>query len=140
MKIIQNNHIKTNNNIEYICEHCNSVFEYDEYDICVDSDGDDYIKCPCCGDMCYVNYKHVTKENISFPESFYHFGVNEGAVKIDNEEITFAIRRMIDKLSEKPNEPFLYTATGDTFVCVFNHQDEYYIMVAKNYFDVSIDK
>ena len=140
MKIIQNNLIKTNNNIEYICEHCNSVFEYDENDIKFDLDGDKIVKCPCCGDICYVNYKPEIKENISFPENFYHFGVRDGAVDIDNEEITSWIEEIIVWLKCHSEEPYKYRGSGNTFLCVFNHEDEYYIMVAKNYFDTSIDK
>ena len=143
MRIIQNNNnnnIKENNNIEYICEHCNSVFEYDEYDICTDNIGADYVKCPCCNGRCYVNNIPVTKENISFPESFYQFGVHKGSVRIDNKEITFWVKDCIDWLEKNPNESFKFHSSGDTHVCVFNHEDEYYIIVAKNYFDATIDK
>ena len=51
--------------------------------------------------------------------------------------------RTLLNLNQKPYSIFSHntsSGSGDTFVCVFNHEDEYYIMVAKNYFDASIDK
>lgn len=140
MKIIQNNYTKENEvSEEYICEECNSVFEYDDYDVWVDSKNDKYVTCPCCNHSCIVSVP-TTEKNIEFPKSFYQFGVNDGAVDIDNEEITSRIKEMIVWLKRHPEEPYKYMGSGNTFICVFNHEDEYYIMVTKNYFDASIDK
>ena len=141
MKVIQNNNVKKDKKIEenYICEECNSVFVYDDYDIFADENGVEFVTCPCCGHSCVV-YIPVTPNNIKFPKNFYQFGVREGAIKIDNEEITFRIKEIIGFLARHPEEPYRYEACGDTFICVFNHDDEYYIMVAKNYFETSIDK
>ena len=140
MKIIQNNYTKENEvSEEYICEECNSVFEYEDYDIYVNKDGVEYVNCPCCGHSCII-YTLTTENNIEFPKSFYQFGVNKGAVEIGNDEITFRIKDCIKWLKNNPNCDYRYCASGDTFICVFNHEDEYYIMVAKNYFDSHIDK
>ena len=140
MKIIQNNYTKENEvSEEYICEECNSVFEYEIYDIYTDKDGTERVNCPCCNHSCVV-YTPTTEDNINFPKSFYQFGVHDGAVKIDNKEITFWIKDCINWLKDNPNESFRYRGSGDTFICVFNHDDEYYVMVAKNYFSCSIDK
>lgn len=143
MKIIQNNYTKENDVSEeyYVCEECNSVFEYEDYDIYryKDEDGIERVDCPCCGQSCII-YTPITEDNIKFPKSFYQFGVRDGAVEIDNKEITFWIKDCISWLKNNPNEPYKYVGSGDTFLCVFNHEDEYYIMVAKNYFDTSIDK
>ena len=68
------------------------------------------------------------------------FGIRDGAVDIDNKEITSQIKEIIVWLKRHPEEPYRYMGSGNTFVCVFNHEDEYYVMVTKNYFDVSIDK
>ena len=137
MKIIQNNY---NESEEYICEECNSVFVYDDYDIKFDDfKGEEYVICPCCGHKC-ITFTPVAENNIEFPKSFYQFGVCDGAIKIDDKEITFWIKDCINWLKDNPNESFKYRGSGDTFVCVFNHDDEYYVMVAKNYFNCSIDK
>ena len=140
MKIIQNNYTNENKATEeYICEECNSVFVYDDYDIYIDKNGEESVTCPCCGHHCVV-YIPVTEKNIEFPKSFYQFGLTNGAVKIDNEEITSWIKESVIWLKRHPEESYKYVGSGDTFLCVFNHEDEYYIMVAKNYFDSHIDK
>lgn len=140
MKIIQNNYTKENEvSEEYICEECNSVFEYEKYDIYTDKDGIERVDCPCCSHSCVI-YNPTTEDNITFPKSFYQFGVHDGAVDIDNEEITSWIKEIIVWLKHHPEEPYKYKGSGNTFICVFNHEDEYYVMVAKNYFDCSIDK
>ena len=143
MRIIENNfkykqkyQIPTE---EYICEECNSVFEYEDEDICVDDDNIEFVKCPCCGHKC-ITYTSPTIETIKFPKNFYQFGICEGAIDISDKEITNDIRECIKWLEKYPEEPFKYIGKGNTFLCVFNHEDEYYIMVAKNYFETSIDK
>jgi len=140
MKVIKNNNVQENIiEEEYICEECNSVFVYEDYDIYVDKNGVESVTCPCCNHRCIVSVP-VTEKNIEFPKSFYHFDENKGAVKIDNNEITSRIKESIVWLKRHPEEPYKYVGSGNTFLCVFNHEDEYYIMVAKNYFDTSIDK
>ena len=140
MRIIQNNYTKENRvSEEYICEECNSVFEYDGYDVSIDADGIGSVTCPCCNHRCIV-YVPTTKENIEFPKNFYQFGQTEGTAIISNAEINNTIHKTIEWLEKNPDEPFRYVGYGDTFVCVFNHEDEYYIIVAKNYFDAGIDK
>lgn len=137
MKIIKNN-INEENNVQYICENCNSVFEYDNSDICIDIYGERYVNCPCCWKRCYVDEEIPTVDNIEFPKHFNKIG--ENAVKISDKEINKYIKECINWLEKNPNESFRYMGTGDSFVVVFNHEDEYYILVAKNYFDSYIDK
>lgn len=140
MKVIQNNNIQENViEEEYICEECNSVFVYDDYDIYVDKDGEESVTCPCCNHRCIV-YTPVTEKNVEFPKSFYQFGKNINSVKIDDKEITKTVKKCINYLKDNPEEFYRFVAYGDTFICVFNHDDEYYVMVAKNYFEVSVDK
>ena len=66
--------------------------------------------------------------------------IGENAVKISDKEINKYIKECINWLEKNPNESFRYMGTGDSFIVVFNHEDEYYILVAKNYFDSYIDK
>ena len=140
MKIIQNNYTKENEvSEEYICEECNSVFQYDDYDTDIDEYGDEFVICPCCGHKC-ITYERVTIKNIEFPKSFFQFGTKEDSAHISNELVTKDIKKCLEWLKNNPDEPYRYIASGDTFLCVFNHEDEYYIMVAKNYFETSIDK
>ena len=137
MEIIVNNY-KNSFNEEYICEECNSILKYNTHDIEIDDSGDKYIICPCCGHKCLLA---TTENNIEFPKDFYEFGgTNIKSVDVSNDEITDNIKKCIKWLKENPSEPFRYIAYGNMFLCVFNHEDEYYIMVSKNYFDTGIDK
>lgn len=140
MKIIKDCYNKEIVSEEYICEECNSVFEYDDYDVYVDSENNEYVTCPCCNHSCIVSVP-TTEDNIEFPKSFYEFGgTNIESIDVSNNEITTRIKECIKWLKENPNEPFGYTGFGNMFLCVFNHEDEYYIIVTKNYFDSYIDK
>jgi DNA-directed RNA polymerase subunit RPC12/RpoP len=141
MRVIRNNNVDigTTESEEYICEQCNSIFVYDDYDIYTSQDGTDYVDCPCCNHRCVVDVP-VTEKNIEFPKSFYQFGTHTGAVKIEDEKITARIKEMIVWLKYHPENTYKYEGCGDTFIIVFNHTDEYYITVCKNYFEASIDK
>jgi hypothetical protein len=82
-----------------------------------------------------------TVDNIEFPKHFNKKGKNGGnAVEISDKEINKYIKECINWLEKNPNESFIYIGIGDSFVVVFNHENEYYILVAKNYFDSCIDK
>ena len=140
MKIIQNNYELYNTlEEEYICEECNSVFEYNENDIWLDAKNNEYVTCPCCNHSCVVSVP-TTEDNIEFPKSFYKFGKNIDSFKVNDKEITKTIKDTINWLKDNPEEYYRFIAYGDTFICVFNHEDEYYIIVAKDYFDSYIDK
>lgn len=137
MRIIQNNYNEyTETTQEIICEHCNSVFEIDNSDIITPVDDDEYVCCPCCNRKVYL-YEPNTKDNIRFPTSYYHF---ENGADIIDEEIDEWVRKCIEWLEENPEESYKYIGSGNTFVVVFNHEDEYYIVVTKNYFETDIDK
>ena len=138
MKIIQNNYNEYNETTqEIICEHCNSVFEIDNSDKLYDRDGDTYIYCPCCHNKVYIIEEQPTKDNLKFPNDYYHY---IKGVEIDNDTINGWVKESIEWFEKYPDEPFKYIGSGDSVVIVFNHEDEYYIVVAKNYFDISIDK
>ena len=102
MKVIKDNYSDFEK--QHVCEHCNSVFVFNEEDLRLDVDGEDVVYCPCCGRMNYVTYRQLyrqlTKDNIEFPKSFYQFGVCDGAVKIDDKEITFWIKDCINWLKD----------------------------------------
>lgn len=143
MKIIENNYkceLAKDEEIEYICESCNSIFQYNDDDIEIDGHGDEYVKCPCCKHRCLVAEK-VTEKNINFPKSFYEFGGNNtDSFNVSDVEITNHIKQCIEWLKEHPAEPYKYMGYGNMFLCIFNHEDEYSIIVTKNYFDTTIDK
>lgn len=140
MKIIQNN-FNNDNDREYICEHCNSIFEYDNEDIKYNPDGERIVRCPCCDRLCYIGEEDDNK-NIKFPKDFHN---SKNGVDINDERINEWIEKCVNYLkndSECENGGFSYIGSGNTLVIVFNHADDnkYYCVVTQNYFDGYIDK
>ena len=146
MKIIENNHNKEKEKIiifNCTCPNCNSILECNERDIKYDEEEDEeYIVCPCCNMAITNEYfdREVTLDNISYPFDFYKCGNSNSCVNLSDEEINNYIKKCVDFLKYNPNEPYKYIGTGDSLIIVFNHEDEYYFVVAKNYENAIIDK
>lgn len=148
MKIIKNNHKDYNKEKEVItfectCPYCNSVLEINENDIQYDREDDEkYVVCPCCHMRITDEYfdRKVTLDNISYPFDFLQYGNSNSCLNLSDEEINKYIKQCIDFFKYNPNEPYKYIAISDSFIIVFNHEDEYYFVVAKNYEDTIIDK
>lgn len=85
-------------------------------------------------------------KKIKYPsKNFYKFGVREGAVKVDDEEITkwinICIESVKEQLENKVESPYAFRASGDTIVICFYSQDiEDNIFDDSNYFSVIVAK
>ena len=141
MKIIKDNFAEKTS--RYTCNFCNSIIEYDDRDISCDYRGRKCIICPCCS---YVHYLDEDEQNdimrindITYPHD-YHNSAN--GVDITNEEINKSIKELINHLKKHPDESFRFYAVGNAFIGVFNiqNEDEYYIVISKNYYDASVSK
>lgn len=146
MKIIKNNYSKFDKELvefKCTCPNCQSILETDENDVQYDREYmEHYVICPCCHMRITSEYfeRNVTLDNISYPFDFYQYENHDSLKKLSDEEINNYIKQCINFLKYNPNEPYKYMGTGDSFVVVFNHDNEYYIVVAKNYWDSSINK
>lgn len=145
MKIIKNNYNKEKEIItfECTCPNCTSIVEFDENDIKYDEEyNEKYVICPCCDVSITDKYfdKNVTLDNISYPSDFYQYGNHDFGLNLSDEEINKRIKKCIDFLKFNPNMDYKCIGSGDTFIIVFNHDDEYYFVVAKNYADASVSK
>lgn len=146
MKIIKNNYSKFDKElIEFkcTCPNCQSILETNKNDVQYDrEDMEHYIICPCCHMRITDEYfdRIVTLDNISYPFDFYQYKNDDSCLKLSDEEINNYIKKCVDFLKYNPNEPYKYIGTGDSLIIVFNHEDEYYFVVAKNYEDIIIDK
>lgn len=136
MKIIKNNYEET---FQFTCNKCGSVIEYNDDDICVDSYGYRYVICPCCGDEYDLDQRVITVDNVTYPEDYHDFSNGKNW---NDESINEYVKKIILWLKDNPNEPFKYVASGNTFICVFNHyeDEEYYVVVTKNYLDTFVEK
>lgn len=75
--------------------------------------------------------------NVQFPEDFYRFGQISGTVDIPDAQIQKWIHT---GLQEIKHEPFWAVRNGNTTVIILNYDDEYEVIVAKNYWEWSIPK
>ena len=122
------------------CNKCGSKLEVDEEDVHIGYMGAYHFKCPVCGEESMIDELNgilVTKDNITFPDHFYQFG---NGVEMNNEEVQESIREGIEHFRKYPDEFSWYSGFGDKFVAVYNNSDdyEYYIMVAKDYYETHI--
>lgn len=144
MKIIKNNHSKFDKElIEFkcTCPNCQSVLETNENDVQYDrEDMEHYVICPCC--HMRITDEHfdriVTLDNISYPFDFYKIG--DDSLHLTDTDINEYIQECIKFLKKYPDEPYKYIGTGDSLIIVFNHEDEYIFIVAKNYEESFVNK
>ena len=117
------------------CPHCNYTISYTEDEIKrVDDDGMGVI-CPQCNGV--IVTKHV--EPFTFPDTFYYFGQNDGAVALSNEETQSRVDIVKRKIQQELEVgEYTFTGTGDTMVFGFKMEDEDLIFVAKNYWEDSV--
>ena len=80
----------------------------------------------------------LDSSNIEFPKHFF----GPGGVDIQNDEIQKWIRQCL-KAAEESDEPYGYFATmgtGNTKVILMAYQDEYEIIVTKDYYQTSVNR
>lgn len=124
---------KVENNLKpmkVVCWDCCAEIEYDEEDIV-----DNRIKCPDCGASIWVGEEG--KEIPKFPDSFYHFGVNAGAVKLSEETIANYVKETVEALKEEPINSWAINGAGDTAVIGLRSEECDTIIVCKNYWEDS---
>ena len=125
-----------------ICDECRAELEYEYDDTYEGYAGMRHIKCPECGyEIMSEDFDSVelNSSNVEFPKHFYNFG---NGVDIDNERIQEWVRNCLKKAeeSEEPYGYFLHTGTGNSVVILMVYEDEYNIIVAKNYYELSINR
>lgn len=117
------------------CPHCQYTISYTEDE--VDRVENDVLGviCPNCNEP--IVLEHI--EPFTFPDTFYHFGVSEGAVCLSDKETQKYVNIVKHKLQQecKVGE-YTFTGTGDTMVFGFKLEDEDVIYVAKSYWQDSV--
>ncbi len=131
---------------ELTCESCFSEIEYEESDVRVGALGMAYLNCPCCGNENILENNEktikVTKDNLKFPNHFFHTSEETGAVNTFNEEyIKENIKKAITFFRENKDEFAWHTGTGNTSIFVYRYDGDetYYIVATNNYYDTYID-
>lgn len=125
-----------------LCEECRAELEYAFDDTHEGAYGLRYLICPACGKEVITNLDgtKLNSNNIEFPKHFYK--TSENAVDIRDEEIQKWVRKCL-KTAEESDEPYGYfieTGVGNARVILIEYEDEHVIVVAKDYYEVSISK
>lgn len=118
------------------CPHCQYTISYTEDEVeRVENDVLGII-CPNCNES--IVLEHV--EPFTFPDTFYHFGVDEGAVYLSDDEVQRYVDIVKNRLQQECQVgEYAFTGSGNTMVFGFRFEDEDVIYVAKNYWEDSIE-
>lgn len=128
-----------------ICEKCESELRYDESDIHIGVYGASHVLCPLCKHDNMIDDEEynitLTKDNIEFPTHFHHCSVETGAVDNCNAEfVRECVKKAIKYFRENKDEFVYFTGTGTTMVYVFRFtgDEEYEVVVTKDYYSTYI--
>lgn len=123
------------------CNECAAELEFSLEDTHIGALGARYIKCPICGkeiptERC--DGIELNSNNIEFPKHFFE----PDGVDIPDDEINNWVRECL-KIAEESDEPygyFLQIGAGNTMVILMAYEDEYEIIVTKDYYETSVNK
>lgn len=124
-----------------ICDMCGAELEFALNDTYIGALGARYVKCPICGEEIMTegcDGIQLNSSNIEFPKHFFE----PSGVDIPDSEINNWVRRCL-KIAEESDEPygyFVHTGSGNTMVILMAYEDEYEIIVAKDYYETSVDR
>jgi DNA-directed RNA polymerase subunit RPC12/RpoP len=123
------------------CDECRAELEYEYEDTYEGYAGMRHIKCPKCGYEIMSEYFdgiELDSSNVEFPKHFYRLN----GVDIQDKEIQQWVRKCLQcaEESEEPYGYFTHAGTGNTIVILMAYEDEYNIVVAKNYYELSIPR
>lgn len=117
------------------CPHCHYTISYTVDEVERVDDEHMGIYCPHCQGV--IETEDV--EPFTFPNTFFHFGTNEGAVCLSDKEVQSYVDIVKRKLQQELEVgEYIITGTGDTMVFGLKFEDEDVIYVAKNYWEESI--
>ena len=144
VKIIEPSDMDVFGETTVVCENCDHVFyvdkkmlkniEYGEY-------GLPFIECPYCMRKTVVDEEKaldLDENNLKYPQHFSCQKNSKHVVEIDDKEIDEQCRKTLKRLKEDKIGDFNFWATGDTAIIGLKFADEYQIIVAKKYDEVSI--
>lgn len=151
MKVIKNNYINKEHMDVQIpktliikCDRCGSELEITEEDTYIGAYGAVYAICPCCNEDTMVDEFEgiiLTKDNIEFPIHFHRTHKDlKGVKEVEPEEINKDIKKAIEYFRGNKDEHSWYTSTGDMFLSVYRYpgDEEYFVMVAKDFYETNI--
>lgn len=122
------------------CDECGAELEFAFDDTYEGALGARYLKCPVCSreNITEIDTPELSSSNIEFPLHFF----SPSGVDISDDRIQGWVRDCL-KTAEESDEPyghFVQTGTGNTRVVLLAYEDEYDIIVTKDYYHTSVNK
>lgn len=124
-----------------MCDDCAAELEFEYEDTYEGALGARYVRCPECSrevSIDEIESKALTPETIEFPKHFFE----PSGVDIPNEEIQKWVRNCL-KIAEESKEPygyFVHQGTSNAVVVLLVYENEYDIIVTKDYYEAVIPK
>lgn len=119
------------------CPHCHYTISYTTDEIERVDNESMGVCCPHCEGV--IKTEHISPFN--FPDTFYHCGESEGAVRLSDEEVQSYVDIVKRQLQQELKiGDYTFSGTGDTMVFGFKFEDENVIYVAKGYWEESMFK
>ena len=122
------------------CEECKAELEFAFDDTYEGALGARYLKCPVCGrqNMTEIDTPNLSLNNIKFPLHFFE----PNGVDISDDQINSWVYECL-KIAEESDEPygyFVHTGSGNTLVILMAYEDEYNIVVTKDYYETIVNR
>ena len=116
---------------EMTCLNCGGGFSFNENDISEFNS----VQCPWCNRDIELDFNKIVFGK--FPDDFFHFSGKDGGYRLSNEEIQDIIEKI--KAQEKRIKPgeFCIFSTGDACVIGVKYDEEFTIIVTKDYYEFS---
>ena len=123
------------------CDECTAELEFAFDDTYIGALGARYVKCPICGKENITERCggiQLNSSNIEFPKHFFE----PSGVDVPDSDINNWVRRCL-KIAEESDEPygyFVHAGSGNTIVILMAYEDEYEIIVTKDYYETSVNR
>ena len=125
------------------CHECGSTLLYNREDRRIGTYGSYYITCPVCLNNVPVDYER--HEKIIFPDTFMKFEKTGTKPENKEEKIQEYINDLIKEYKEYRDKEedfggYMFYATGNILVVLFEDEDDIAIRVAEGYYEDFIEK
>ena len=123
------------------CDECGAELEFSLEDTNIGALGVRYIKCPVCDKKIMTDELDgidLNLNNIEFPKHFFE----PGGEDIPDDRINDWVRACL-QAAEETDEPYGYfvsTGSGNTMVIILAYEDEYQVLVTKDYYETSVNR
>lgn len=116
---------------EMTCPNCGGGFSFNENDISEFNS----VQCPWCNKDIELNSNKIVFGK--FPDDFIHFSSKDGGYRLSNKEIQDIIEKIKAQEKQIKSGEFYLISTGDTCVIGIKYDNEFTIIVTKDYYEFS---